>query len=163
MLFPKILSAESISPPGGMRMASFLSGGEPWARNSWWSALPSNKSADHFFLFFFFSFIFISWRLITLQYCSGFCHALTWHSHGSFLGKHCHASKFSAGFNWEFSVWLLPREVWKREVGLNCLWFLEEEGGSNGRGPHIFLSRARMCEFSHQQNRLEKIKIKKKN
>ena len=25
--------------------------------------------------FFFFSFIFISWRLITLQYCSGFCHA----------------------------------------------------------------------------------------
>ena len=22
----------------------------------------------------FFSFIFISWRLITLQYCSGFCH-----------------------------------------------------------------------------------------
>ena len=30
-------------------------------------------------LFFcFFSFIFISWRLITLQYCSGFCHTLTW-------------------------------------------------------------------------------------
>ena len=28
-------------------------------------------------LFFFFSFIFISWRLITLQYCSGFCHTLT--------------------------------------------------------------------------------------
>ena len=30
-------------------------------------------------LFFFF---FISWRLITLQYCSGFCHTLTWISHG---------------------------------------------------------------------------------
>ena len=29
------------------------------------------------FFFFFFSFIFISWRLITLQYCSGFCHTLT--------------------------------------------------------------------------------------
>ena len=27
--------------------------------------------------FSFFSFIFISWRLITLQYCSGFCHTLT--------------------------------------------------------------------------------------
>ena len=26
---------------------------------------------------FFFSFIFISWRLITLQYCSGICHTLT--------------------------------------------------------------------------------------
>ena len=30
----------------------------------------------------FFSFIFISWKLITLQYCSGFCHTLTWISHG---------------------------------------------------------------------------------
>ena len=27
-------------------------------------------------LFFFFSFIFICWRLITLQHCSGFCHTL---------------------------------------------------------------------------------------
>ena len=30
--------------------------------------------------FVFFPFIFISWRLITLQYCSGFCHTLTWTS-----------------------------------------------------------------------------------
>ena len=30
-----------------------------------------------FFLTIFFPFIFISWRLITLQYCSGFCHTLT--------------------------------------------------------------------------------------
>ena len=27
-------------------------------------------------------FIYFNWRLITLQYCSGFCHALTWISHG---------------------------------------------------------------------------------
>ena len=27
-------------------------------------------------------FFFISWRLITLQYCSSFCHTLTWISHG---------------------------------------------------------------------------------
>ena len=31
---------------------------------------------------YFFSFIFISWRLITSQHCSGFCHTLTWISHG---------------------------------------------------------------------------------
>ena len=31
-------------------------------------------------ILFLFPFIFISWRLITLQYCSGFCHTLTWHS-----------------------------------------------------------------------------------
>ena len=32
-----------------------------------------------FFLIFIF---FISWRLIILQYCSGFCHTLKWISHG---------------------------------------------------------------------------------
>ena len=31
---------------------------------------------------FSFPFIFISWRLITLQHCSGFCHTLTWINHG---------------------------------------------------------------------------------
>ena len=54
--------------------------------------LLCKRSGDHrrmsFFslgflsFFFFFLFIFISWRLITLQYCSGFCHTLTWISHG---------------------------------------------------------------------------------
>ena len=38
--------------------------------------------------FLFFSFIFISWRLITLQYCSGFCHTLTWIRHGLTCGPH---------------------------------------------------------------------------
>ena len=33
--------------------------------------------AESYAFSFFFSFIFISWRLITLQYCSGFCHTLT--------------------------------------------------------------------------------------
>ena len=32
--------------------------------------------------FKFFSFIFITWRLITLQHRSGFCHTLKWISHG---------------------------------------------------------------------------------
>ena len=40
-------------------------------------------TASIYFLgLFYFSFIFISWRLITLQYYSGFCHTLTWISHG---------------------------------------------------------------------------------
>ena len=44
---------------------------------------PSRESAHlTLFFFFFFPFIFICWRLITLQYCSGFCHTLTWISHG---------------------------------------------------------------------------------
>ena len=42
----------------------------------------------YFYLLLFFAsewcilFFFISWRLITLQYCSGFCHTFTWISHG---------------------------------------------------------------------------------
>ena len=36
----------------------------------------------YFSVYFFPHFFFISWRLITLQYCSGFCHTLTWISHG---------------------------------------------------------------------------------
>ena len=35
-----------------------------------------------FSISFFFSFIFVSWRIISLQYCSGFCHTLTGISHG---------------------------------------------------------------------------------
>ena len=35
-------------------------------------------------------FFFINWRLITLQYCSGFCHTLTWISHGFTCAPHPH-------------------------------------------------------------------------
>ena len=47
--------------------------GKNWSQSMW--------EIKTYFLFFF-SFLFISWRLITLQYCSGFCPTLTWISHG---------------------------------------------------------------------------------
>ena len=34
-----------------------------------------------FFSVFIYKFIYFNWRLITLQYCGGFCHTLTWISH----------------------------------------------------------------------------------
>ena len=46
----------------------------------YWNSLK--RIAVLSFHLFFFSFIFISWRLITLQYYSGFCHTLTWIRHG---------------------------------------------------------------------------------
>ena len=50
---------------------------------SWFQrCLTAFCSALYVESFFFPPFIFISWRLITLQYCSGFCHTLTWISHG---------------------------------------------------------------------------------
>ena len=38
--------------------------------------LESGHSSEPALFFFF------NWRLITLQYCGGFCHTLTWISHG---------------------------------------------------------------------------------
>ena len=53
----------------------------------WWQRWNKWIWSSFFFfcsllIFCFFPFIFTSWRLITLQYCSGFCHTLTWISHG---------------------------------------------------------------------------------
>ena len=50
---------------------------ESWVLKNW-CFLTVVLGEDSFFL----SFIFISWRLITSQHCSGFCHTLTWISHG---------------------------------------------------------------------------------
>ena len=47
--------------------------------NPFTSCLQSFPAIGSFYLFIYF---FISWRLIHLQYCSGFCHTLTWISHG---------------------------------------------------------------------------------
>ena len=33
-------------------------------------------------IFYFLKFIYFNWKLITLQYCTGFCNTLTWISHG---------------------------------------------------------------------------------
>ena len=57
-------------------------------------------------LFFFFTyFIFTSWRLITLQYCSGFCHTLTWISHGFTCIPHPDAPPTSLSTR---SLWVFP-------------------------------------------------------
>ena len=60
---------------------------KPWAHQRVWARHFKSRLRGFVIslcinLFFFFSFIFVSWRLITLQYCSGFCHTLTWISHG---------------------------------------------------------------------------------
>ena len=39
-------------------------------------------------IFFFKKFIYFNWRLITLQYYSGFCHTFTWISHGCTFVPH---------------------------------------------------------------------------
>ena len=68
----------------------------------------SASSLVQFFLFsfLFFSFIFISWRLITSQHCSGFCHTLTWISHGVTSIPHPDppSTSLSTRFLWVFPV-----------------------------------------------------------
>ena len=45
-------------------------------------ALHVQRTKESSVLFIFLFFIYFNWRLITLQYCGGFCHTLTWISHG---------------------------------------------------------------------------------
>ena len=71
-----------------------------FSRKDYWSGLPFPSAGDLPHPVsepgsptlqadsFFFPFIFISWRLITLQYRSGFCHTLTWISHGFACNPH---------------------------------------------------------------------------
>ena len=42
---------------------------------------------NYYLLFLFFK-IYFNWRLITLEYCSGFCHTFTWISHGCTCVSH---------------------------------------------------------------------------
>ena len=54
---------------------------ETWVWFPDWEDLLEKGMATHSSILFF-KFILISWRLVTLQYCSGFCHTLTWISLG---------------------------------------------------------------------------------
>ena len=76
-----IVSLQSL--PGESHGQRSLVGYSPWGRkeSDMTEQLTLSLSVlTH--LLSFFPFIFISWRLITLQYCSGFCHTVTWISHG---------------------------------------------------------------------------------
>ena len=42
----------------------------------------------HWFVDWIFKIIYFNWRLITLQYCGGFCHTLIWISHGCACAPH---------------------------------------------------------------------------
>ena len=89
---------------------------------------PPKLGSKALIFFFFFSFIFISWRLITLQYCSGFCHTLTWISHGFACVPHPdppHTS-LSTRSLWVFPVHQAPALVSCIQPGL-AIWYL----GSN--------------------------------
>ena len=57
------------------------------------------------YCYYFFPFIFISWRLITLQYWSGFCHTLTWISHGFTCVPHPDPPSHSLSTK---SLWVFP-------------------------------------------------------
>ena len=57
------------------------------------------KSINSFFLIYF------NFRLITLQYCSGFCHTLTWISHGCTCVPHLEPPSTSLPIP---SLWVIP-------------------------------------------------------
>ena len=73
------------------------------------------------YFFFIFSFIFISWRLITLQYftlqyCSGFRHTLAWISHGfTCVARPDPHSQVSCFKPWPLKGSAWPSASWKKQ------------------------------------------------
>ena len=53
-----------------------------WKERTHHQEYSTQQDSHSDFLSLFFKSIYFNWRLITLQYCSGFCHTLTWISHG---------------------------------------------------------------------------------
>ena len=76
----RLLEAESETCKTSWNDSGVTPGGDKLSSSTW--AHYTSSLVIFFGGGYFFSFIFISWRLITLQYCSGFCHTLTWISHG---------------------------------------------------------------------------------
>ena len=76
--YASCLSFPLLGKPSPTRISSYQTPNHPSVQKD-----PLEKGmATHPSILFFFFFSFISWRLITLQYCSGCCHTLTWISHG---------------------------------------------------------------------------------
>ena len=76
-----------LNPTELYRCAWWLSGKESaWlcrrrGYDPWVGKIPWRRKWQPTPVFFFF-FLYFNWRTITLQYCGGFCHTLTWISHG---------------------------------------------------------------------------------
>ena len=101
------------------------------------------KKKNKVFLFFF-PFIFISWRLITVQYCSGFCHTLTWISHGFTCVPHPEPPPTSLSIP---SLW-----VWENSIEKNVLKLSFKINWSSTKCPrplHLGKARKLMCICSH--------------
>ena len=59
-----------------------------WEMNTMFLTCSLTKTIRHRLSRNFSFFFFFNWKLITLQYCSGFCHTLTWISHGCIFVSH---------------------------------------------------------------------------
>ena len=90
-----------------------------WLCLSYHFVVSSPLSLDvgyHFFVLF----IFISWRLITLQYCSGFYHTLTWIRRGFFFFI-CSSVLILMVVQQIFVILCLSRRRWVHILVLHCL------------------------------------------
>ena len=104
-----------------------------FVRNLWtlWFLWGNSYICHTFFLILFF---FISWRLITLQYCSGFCHTLTWISHGFTCVPHPHPTSHLPLHPYFKSSQLLPTGRYpKKEINSILLFRILSQHWELGR------------------------------
>ena len=101
--------------------------------------------------FSFFSFICISWRLITLQYCSGFCHTLIWISYGFTCAPHL---AFRV-----LGCWDLQKQAHHNPLQYSCLENPLDRGGWRATVHRVEKSRTWLKQLStHAQMTLLRIK-----
>ena len=72
----------------GMRACIATVSGHKVRRDCWARTFEVLKVIEGKCVFLKNSLIKFNWRLITLQYCGGFCHTLTWISHGCTCAPH---------------------------------------------------------------------------
>ena len=77
------------------------------------------------FLFIYLFIFYISLRLITLQYCSGFCQTLTWISHGYTCIPHPDPPSLSTRSLWVFPLHLVQALVSCIQPGLVICFTLD--------------------------------------
>ena len=103
---------------------------------------------------FLYLFIYFNWRLITLQYCSSFCHTLTWISHGCTCVPHPEPPLISLPIP---SLWVIPVHrlslpcfmhwTWTGDLFHTCISYMFQCCSVKSSHPHLLPQNPKVCSL----------------